>query len=88
MIDPVSSAAAAATSTGGVRPTAAVAEALGSFASDLAAAETVAARGLGGEASAREVAEAVMQAERSLQAAVAVRDKIVSSFLEISRMAI
>lgn len=59
-----------------------------SFVTALAQAEAVAARGLLDAAGPREVAEAVMQAERSFNAAIAVRDKIVSSFLEISRMAI
>ena len=36
----------------------------------------------------REVVDAVMSAEQTLQAAVAIRDKIVSAYLEISRMAI
>ena len=35
-----------------------------------------------------EVADAVMSAEQSLQAAVAIRDKIISAYMEISRMAI
>jgi flagellar hook-basal body complex protein FliE len=36
----------------------------------------------------RSVVDAVMSAEQSLQAAVAIRDKIVTAYLEISRMAI
>jgi flagellar hook-basal body complex protein FliE len=34
------------------------------------------------------VADAVMSAEQSLQAAVAIRDKLVQAYLEISRMQI
>ena len=51
-------------------------------------AETAAIGGLRGETGPREVAEAVMSAEQSLQIAIAVRDKVVSAYLEISRMAI
>jgi flagellar hook-basal body complex protein FliE len=36
----------------------------------------------------RQVAEAVMTAEQSLTAAVAIRDKIVAAYMEISRMQI
>lgn len=42
----------------------------------------------GGDVTARDVADAVMSAEQSLQAAIAIRDKIVSAYLEVSRMAI
>lgn len=54
----------------------------------LQAAETVAVRGMQGGADTREVVDAVMSAEQALQAAVAIRDKIVSAYLDISRMAI
>ena len=43
---------------------------------------------LKGKADTREVVDAVMSAEQALQTAVAIRDKIVSAYLEISRMAI
>jgi flagellar hook-basal body complex protein FliE len=42
----------------------------------------------GGDIQTRDVVDAVMNAEQSLQAAVAIRDKIVSAYLEVSRMAI
>ena len=51
-------------------------------------AEQVSVKALQGEADTREVVDAVMSAEQALQAAVAIRDKIVSAYLEISRMAI
>jgi flagellar hook-basal body complex protein FliE len=54
----------------------------------LQAAEQVSIKALQGDADARQVADAVMNAEQSLQAAVAIRDKIVTAYLEISRMAI
>ncbi|MEM8748805.1 MAG: flagellar hook-basal body complex protein FliE [Pseudomonadota bacterium] len=57
--------------------------------SNLARAEAVSMQALsGGDAGPREVAEAVMAAERSLQMALAVRDKVVTAYLEVSRMAI
>jgi flagellar hook-basal body complex protein FliE len=42
----------------------------------------------GGDIQARDVVDAVMSAEQTLQAAIAIRDKIVTAYLEISRMAI
>jgi len=51
-------------------------------------AETASLRGLQGEGDTRAVVDAVMDAEQSLQAAIAIRDKIVSAYLEVSRMAI
>lgn len=41
-----------------------------------------------GETPTREVVDAIMTAERSLQTAVAIRDKLVTSYLEIARMQI
>jgi len=74
-------------------------DAAGSFASvlsDLATrtvgtldhAEQMSVQGLQGQADTREVVDAVMSAEQALTAAVAIRDKIVSAYMEISRMAI
>lgn len=55
----------------------------------LQSAESLSLNALGGkDISAREVVDAVMSAEQSLQAAIAIRDKIVSAYLEVSRMAI
>ena len=50
--------------------------------------EKVSFDALQGKAETREVVDAIMSAEQSLQAAIAIRDKIVSSYLEVSRMAI
>lgn len=52
------------------------------------AAEKVSASAVHGKASAREVAETLMQAEQNLQTALAVRDKVVAALQEISRMPI
>ena len=51
-------------------------------------AEDMAVKAMQGGADTREVVDAVMTAEQSLQAAIAIRDKIVSAYLDISRMAI
>jgi flagellar hook-basal body complex protein FliE len=54
----------------------------------LKAAEMVSRQALSGEVPVREVASAVMAAEQTLQLSMAVRDKIVSAYLELSRMQI
>ncbi len=50
--------------------------------------EAAALAGIQGSLPLQTVVERVMAAERTLQAALAVRDKAVSSYLEISRMQI
>jgi flagellar hook-basal body complex protein FliE len=57
-------------------------------ASKLEQAESVSLQSLKGDFDPRIVADAVMTAERTLQTAIVVRDKIVTAYLEISRMAI
>lgn len=51
-------------------------------------AETTSVSAIHGKASVQEVVETVMSAEQSLQAAIAVRDKVTAAYLELSRMAI
>ena len=51
-------------------------------------AESVAIGGVVGAASTQEVVEAVMEAERTLQTAIAIRNKVVEAYLEMSRMQI
>ena len=51
------------------------------------AGEAAALGGLQGTASVQQVVEAVMSAEQTLQAAIAIRDKVVAAYQEISRMA-
>ena len=53
----------------------------------LRAGEAAALGGLQGKASVQQVVEAVMSAEQTLQAAIAIRDKVVGAYQEISRMA-
>jgi flagellar hook-basal body complex protein FliE len=56
--------------------------------SDLKNAETMSYQGVAGKASTREVVDAVMNADRSLQTAIAIRDKVVSAYLDITKMPI
>jgi flagellar hook-basal body complex protein FliE len=51
-------------------------------------AEKMSFDGITGKANTREVVDAMLQAEQSLQTAMAVRDKIVSAYLEITKMQI
>lgn len=54
----------------------------------LESADKLSIKALQGEVPAREVVDAVMSAEQALQTSIAIRDKIVSAYLEISRMSI
>jgi flagellar hook-basal body complex protein FliE len=54
----------------------------------LKSAEAVSIAGIKDKASVQQVVESVMAAEQSLQTAIAIRDKVVSAYLEISRMTI
>lgn len=57
-------------------------------AEKLKAGEAASIAGLQGRASVQQVVEAVMSAEQTLQTAIAIRDKVVAAYQEISRMAI
>jgi flagellar hook-basal body complex protein FliE len=65
---------------------------LSSFASQtidtIRGGEAAATAGLTGAMPVQEVVDKVMAAEQALQSAIAVRDKIVAAYLEISRMPI
>jgi flagellar hook-basal body complex protein FliE len=50
--------------------------------------EAAAITGIQGKASVQQVVEAIMSAEQTLQTAIAIRDKVVSAYQEISRMTI
>ena len=54
----------------------------------LKAGETKSFEAIQGKASTREVVDAVMNAEQTLQTAIAIRDKVVTAYLEIARMQI
>ena len=54
----------------------------------LRAGESTAISAIEGKATTQQAVMATLHAEQSLQAALAIRDKIVSAFLEVSRMQI
>lgn len=54
----------------------------------LKGSEATSISGVQGKASVQQVVDTIMSAERTLQTAIAVRDKAVSAYQEISRMAI
>ncbi|MEM7775378.1 MAG: flagellar hook-basal body complex protein FliE [Pseudomonadota bacterium] len=62
--------------------------AMASVSNDLKSAEAASISGMRGQAPIHEVVQKVMSAEQSLQAALAVREKVVSAYLEVSRMTI
>ncbi|HXV32150.1 MAG TPA: flagellar hook-basal body complex protein FliE [Sinorhizobium sp.] len=68
------------------------AEVLGNMTTDairsMKSAEGISLQAIKGEANTREVVDAVMTAEQSLQTAMAIRDKVVTAYLEIARMQI
>lgn len=63
-------------------------QAMQGVAQSVQSAETVSMEAMKGQADIREVVDAVMAAERQMTAATAIRDKITTAYLEISRMAI
>lgn len=60
----------------------------GSVSGKLENAEAISMKSMTGDVPTRDVVNAVMDAEQSLQTAIAIRDKIVQAYLEISRMPI
>ena len=77
------------TVTDGLAKTAShIAEAGSDFTKVLSAGEAAAIGGVTGEVPIYQAIEKVLEAERAVQAAVTIRDKIVSAYLEISRMQI
>lgn len=55
---------------------------------DVKGAESASYQGIMGNMSNREVVDAVMAGERSLKTALALRDKLVSAYLDITKMPI
>lgn len=82
-----SSAAAQGTGTG-----MSFAQVMGDMATEatnsLRLSETKSFEAIQGKATTREVVDAVMHAEQTLQTAIAIRDKVVTAYLEIARMQI
>lgn len=56
--------------------------------STLKQGEQTSVAGVRGQATTQQVVEAVMASEQTLQASIAIRDKVVAAYLEISRMTI
>jgi len=88
----VSSPAQAEGTTPGTMTGMSFASVLGGMATEamnnLKQAEFTSFEGIKGTANTREVVDAVLAAEQSLQTAIAFRDKIVSAYLEITKMQI
>jgi flagellar hook-basal body complex protein FliE len=84
----VRSPRAAAAPTAGPSFEEALAQAIGAAANTLQTGEAVAIQGITGAAAPMKVIESVMAAQRSLQTVLAIRDKAVTAFQDIARMAI
>lgn len=65
-----------------------IGDAVAGLAQKLKEAEAFSISGIKGVASTQDVVQQVMAAEQTLQASIAIRDKIVAAYLEISRMAV
>jgi flagellar hook-basal body complex protein FliE len=61
---------------------------VGDVINNLKAGEAAAISGLEGQTSVQNVVESVMTAERSLQTAISIRDKLASAYQSITQMAI
>ncbi len=66
----------------------ALAQVIGSAVNTLQTGEAVAIQGVEGAVSPMKVVDSVMAAQRSLQTVLAIRDKAVSAYQDIARMAI
>jgi flagellar hook-basal body complex protein FliE len=66
----------------------ALGEVFGGAVNALQAGEAIAIQGIEGAAPPMKVVETVMEAQRSLQTVLAIRDKAVAAYQEIARMAI
>ncbi|WEA26068.1 flagellar hook-basal body complex protein FliE [Rhizobium binxianense] len=85
-----SSSAATMPGTAGATYGMSFASVMGNMASDavnsLKGAESMSFAGIKGTATTREVVDSMLQAEQTLQTAIAIRDKVVSAFLEVTKM--
>lgn len=92
-LDEATSTSGSSTAFGSAATTgASFSDVLGNMAVDAAnsikSAEAISFDGITGKANTREVVDAVLQAQQSLQTAIAFRDKIVSAYLDITKMQI
>ena len=74
--------------SGGVSFEDALGQAIGSAVDTLKSGEAAAIQGVEGATPPMRVVESVMDAQRSLQSVLAIRDKLVSAWQDISRMSI
>jgi len=81
-------AAQAAAPSSGVSFEEALGNAVGSAVDALKAGEAAAIQGVEGAVPPMRVVESVMDAQRSLQSVLAIRDKLVSAWQDVSRMSI
>jgi flagellar hook-basal body complex protein FliE len=79
---------APAPAAGGVSFEEAIGKAVVSAVDTLQAGEAAAIQGVEGAAPPMRVVESVMDAQRSLQSVLAIRDKLVSAWQDVSRMSI
>jgi flagellar hook-basal body complex protein FliE len=82
------SAAASAAASGGADFGSVMSQVSSDAVKKLKAAEATSISGIEGKASTQDVVQSVMSAQESLQTALAIRDKAVSAFQEITRMSI
>ena len=66
----------------------ALADVVGNAVAAVKDGETASAQAIAGQANTQDVVERLLEAERTFQAGMAVRDKIVSAYMELSRMTI
>jgi flagellar hook-basal body complex protein FliE len=78
----------AAASSGGADFSKVLADVMAGTVDALKTGEANAVAGVNGDRSVQEVVDAVLGAEQALQTAIAIRDKLVAAYQEISRMGI
>ncbi len=82
------SAATAAQAAGAPDFASVLADLASQTASSIKTGEDMAIKGMKGQAPVQDVVQAVMQAQTSLQTALAVRDKAISAYQDLTRMPI
>lgn len=84
----IGQAATAADASQGADFSAVLSQLANSTVDAVKAGEATAISGMQGKATIQEVVRSVMSAEQTLQGAIAIRDKAVSAYMELSRMSI
>ena len=83
-----SAASSAATASSGADFGSVMSQVSGDAVKKLKAAEATSISGIEGKASTQDVVQSVMSAQESLQTALAIRDKAVAAFQDITKMSI